>query len=971
MKSFLSEVAEQLYGKYGNSLSDVNILFPSQRARLFFSEALVDIAQRPIWAPRYTTIDELMGQISNLRSADRLRLISELYGVYSKYHQEDFDRFYHWGEMLVADFDMIDKYCVNAQLLFTNIADLKQIDADIDYLQELTPDQKQCLNQFWNILNTQRSLSEHKEQFLKIWRSLHNIYSEYKERLRSLGIGYTGMIYRDAAERIKCADTLLLPEQNYVIAGFNALSGCEKVLFDYLKTAHNADFFWDYSDYYLSPEQEAGRFIRENISRYPSALPISHQDLRSNISTLTVASTTTSVAQCKYVVEILKQIAGVDKNGHIGHLERDTAIVLTDEGLLLPLLYSLPKELKNGSKSESVGVNVTMGYSVRQSVAYSFVERLLELQNHARHSEQGDTFYYADVDGILTHPYLQHSDTKVITELRTQIVKEHIYNVPASMLAELPFAKDIFVHTSTAEQLMEYVDDVLCMVVQSIGAADVLQTEFLLHIRQSLLQLKNMVDNCQIELTQGLCRSLIRRHLQTVRVPFEGEPLEGLQIMGILETRNLDFKNVIVLSMSDNNFPGNRITDSSFIPYNLRFAYGLPTKEHHEGVYAYYFYRLIERAENVWLLYSSLADEKGSGEPSRYIRQLEFESGLKINFQKVGVEINVKHSEEFSVAKDERAFVLLDRYTTGEVALSPTALSTYVKCPMKFFYKYIANIKEEDKLEENLDDRGFGNIFHSAAEFLYTDIIGNAAPKDALERISDNDIVESVDRAISHICYNKKPLTDSMLKGEIGIVRQIIIKYLKEHLLRYDIAHSNFSVMALEQDFDCTFDFESAGIKRKVLLKGRADRVDSLNNGIVRIIDYKTGGEHLVYKDFDKLFNGSDADRVSNTINTLMYAMIATRKFGRQIQPALYYLRNMHNYDYSPLLYRTEGRVPNKQTIYIEKYSDIAEEFEAQIRATLASMYDPQVPFSQAKDSHACIYCEYKPICARKVRKVD
>ena len=973
MKSFLTELAEQLYARYGGQLSRVTVLFPSQRARLFFVEALREVAGgTAIWSPQFTTVDELMCSLSQLRSADKLRLVSELYTIYKKYHEEKFDSFYHWGQMLIADFDMVDKYMVDAERLFTNIADIKEIESDLSYL---TDEQREYLSRFWGTVSSSSSLSEQKEYFMKIWRTLPTIYSEYKSHLRSLGIGYTGMIYRDAAEKIKASSTQLLEPVHYVVAGFNALSNCEKTLFDYLKTAHNADFAWDYSDYYFDNTfQEAGRFMRQNLERYPSTLNISHCDLRQSIERVTIASTATSVGQCSYLAQVLSQIAGRDEAGKIKPLDRNTAIVLTDENLLMPLLYALPPELKCAGESGHEGVNVTMGYPLRSTFAYSFVERLLELQNqnHVRVKEDGSvTFYYADVEGLLTHPYLADSDAEQIAQIRKRIVDERIYNVPEQMLLSLPFGTQIFTHCQQPQQLLSYIDSVLLHLLDGIEATaeNRLEIEYIIRIRTNLRQLANMVSSCSIELSMKLCASLVRRHLQAVRIPFEGEPLEGLQIMGILETRNIDFKNVIVLSMSDSNFPGTKITDNSYIPYSLRYAYNLPTQEHHQGVYGYYFYRLIERAERVWLLYCSTSDEKGTGEPSRYIRQLEYESGLPMEFVKVVNPVNVVRQGAVTVEKDFRAMAELERYLTGVSTLSPTALSTYVQCPLRFFYRYVAHIKVEDTLEEGLDDKGFGNIFHTSAEFLYKKFIGRADIENCLQHIDDKTISDCVDQGIAEVCFKGNAVTQEQLQGELGIVRRIVIRYLKDNLIGYDIAHPNFVVKELERSFSYPFTFTSGDRDVTVTLEGRADRIDSLDNGMLRIIDYKTGGEHLTFAGFDNLFGGSASQRVSNTINTLTYAMIATRKYQQDVQPALYYLREMNNSNYSPLLIEGKGR--GKPIGPIVAYSDVAERFESYVIGTLAEMFNPQVPFCQAEDDKACSYCDYSKICDRGKKKVD
>ena len=964
MKSFLAQVAEKLYGEYRDDVSKLVVLFPSQRARLFFCEALLDVVDKPVWAPQFVTIDELMSQISSLHSADRLRLISELHAVYNEFHEEDFDHFYHWGEMLVADFDMVDKYMVDAERLFVNIADIKEIEADLSYL---TPEQEEYVRRFWNTLSSNMSLSKQKEFFLKIWRSLPAIYTKYKARLREKGIGYSGMIYRDAAQTLSDAQISPLAQTQYVVAGFNALSSCEKVLFDHLKSCYDADFFWDYSDYFVDDQmQEAGRFIRENITRYPSKFTIQHNDWRKNVKSITVASTATSAAQCKYVAQVLSHIAQRDGDGNMLPLDRNTAIVLTDENMLEPLLYALPAELK-GTKAGSDGVNVTMGYPLRSTLAYSFVDRLLELQSHSKLKEEGVTFYHQDIESLLSHPFLSNSDAEAIRRLRNTIVEERIYNVPQSMLLSLPLAKYIFVHCAESVELLKYLDNVVSHLPEVIGIDDLLQIEYIVQIRKALQQLTNMVVSCNIKLSLSLTRSLVRRHLQGVRIPFEGEPLEGLQVMGILETRNIDFKNVIIMSMSDSNFPGTRITDSSAIPYSLRYAYGLPTQEHHQGVYAYYFYRLISRAENIWMTYCSTADEKGTGEPSRYIRQIEYESGVPITKVKVGVDVNLQQTESIQIAKDEHTMSLLNQYTDGTTRLSPTAFSTYVQCPMRFFYKYMAKIRVEDELEEGLDDKTFGNIFHRAAELLYGAAVKEANPLVVLERIDEERIIECVDTAIGEECFNSAEFDHSKLQGELSIVREIVIRYLKDNLIAYDKKHPDFSVMALEDVFDAPFEFEVGGKKHSVVFEGRADRVDSLTSGVCRIIDYKTGGCHLTFKGFDKLFYGSSAERVGNTINTLIYAMIARRRRGIEVQPALYYLREMYNDNYSPLLRVSYKGEDNKMVSYdIERYSDVAEEFEGYLSEILSDLFDKDKPFCQAEDQRACTYCDYAAVCGTK-----
>ena len=971
MATFIEEVASRLYDKYGDDVSSLTVVLPSKRARLFFAEALANIAVRPIWEPNYTSIDEVMCQLSALRKADRLRLIAELHKVYKEYHDEEFDEFYHWGEVLLADFDMIDKYQVDAAQLFTNISDLKELEADMSYL---SAEQIELINRFWRTLTGETSKvideASAKGRFLKVWRSLGAIYDNYRARLRSLGIGYTGMIYREAADRLSEGKVELSGDEKYVFVGFNALSECEKKLLEYLQTAACTEFYWDYDRYYTDNKyQEAGMFIRENLSKFPSTEKISNNNF-CNIKSVNVLSTSSNVAQCQCVVDILEDIAA--KSG--GVLDKSTAVVLTDENLLMPLLYALPEKFK--VKNEKMGdkevvkpaVNVTMGYPLRNTLAYSFVERLLELQKHAGTNKAGETtFYYIDVDGLLAHPYIADVSTSQYSKLRSEIVEQRLFQVPVSMIATTPLLEKLFCKTENWSELSEYLLTVIDAVSESTGAGEEsgYRAEFLSIAYDALAKLQNVVCQCDIDMPVKIYHSLVRRHLQAERVPFTGEPLEGLQIMGILETRNLDFKNVILLSMTDNNFPGSRATDKSFLPYGLRYGFDIPTAEHHEGVYAYYFYRLVERAENLYMLYSSAADDKSTGEPSRYIRQIEYETDFKINYTNVGVEVSLSDSSNIEVAKSDEVFDKLLRFTRDK-GLSPTALSTYVKCPLKFYFNVVERLRPEDELEESIDNMTFGNIFHEAADLFYSQIKNDADPASRLAELRDRgEVAKCVDEAIAKVYFGAE---DGVLRQELGgeliIIRNIVREYLGSNLLNYDIRNNEFVVADTEYDLKMTMPIEVGDEKFDVCLAGRADRIDSLNNGLMRVIDYKTGKPRLNYSGVDALFHGEPiaTKRESNIINTLLYAMMLSREKGRDVRPELYYVGSMVHEEYSSRFVETVDR----KSRTLEAYSEVAEEFESEVANTLREMFNRRIPFKQCEESSACKYCDYQTICNRK-----
>ena len=971
MATFIEEVASRLYDKYGDDVSSLTVVLPSKRARLFFAEALANIAVRPIWEPNYTSIDDVMCQLSALRKADKLRLVAELYKVYSRYHEESFDEFYHWGEVLLADFDMVDKYLVDASQLFSNISDLKELEADMSYL---SAEQIELINRFWRTLTGETSKvideASAKGRFLKVWRSLGAIYEEYRSRLQQLGIGYAGMIYREAAERLEQGKAELSGNERYIFVGFNALSKCEKALLGYLQRAARSEFYWDYDRYYAENKfQEAGMFIRENLSLFPQEERLSCDNFR-NIGSVNILSTSSNVAQCQSVVDILEDIAA--KNG--GVLDKDTAVVLTDESLLMPLLYALPEKFKvkreNRGDKEVVkpAVNVTMGYPLRNTLAYSFIERLLELQKHARRDKSGEaTFYYVDVDGLLTHPYIADVSTSQYSKLRAEIVEHRLFQVPSSMVATTPLLQDLFHKTEGWREQSDYLLNIIDTISESTAAGEesAFRSEFLSIAYDAILKLQNVVEQCDIEISESIYRSLVRRHLQAERVPFTGEPLEGLQIMGILETRNLDFKNVILLSMTDNNFPGSRATDKSFLPYGLRYGFEIPTAEHHEGVYAYYFYRLVERTENLYMLYSSAADDKSTGEPSRYIRQIEYETDFKINYTNVGVEVSLSDSSNIEVAKSDEVFDKLLRFTRDK-GLSPTAFSTYVKCPLKFYFNVVERLRPEDELEESVDNMTFGNIFHEAADLLYAQIKNDADPASRLAELRDRgEVAKCVDEAIAKIYFgNEDGVLRQELGGELIIIRNIVREYLGSNLLNYDIRNNEFVVADTEYDLKMTMPIEVGEDKFDVRLAGRADRIDSLNNGLMRVIDYKTGKPRLNYSGVEALFHGEPiaTKRESNIINTLLYAMMLSRERGRDVRPELYYVGSMVREEYSSRFVETIER----KSRTLEAYSEVAEAFEAEVANTLREMFDRRTAFKQCEDDSACKYCDYQTICNRK-----
>lgn len=950
--TFLGEVASSLYHKYGNEIENLTIVFPSLRARLFFSEALSQATQqRVIWQPRYISMDDIMCEASSYRKGDKIRILTEFYKIYSRHHNESFDKFYHWGEILLNDFDMIDKYMIDADMLFSNIFDLKELEADISYI---TPEMRETINQFWSHFQEQESLSAYKVRFLKIWKSLAPIYHTLRQRLKELNIGYTGMIYRSAADNLKQGVINFKTGQHYVFVGFNALSECEKQVLTFLQNNYKTDFFWDYDSYYTDDtNQEAGMFLRDNIKKFTPSHDITHDNFLNIKKKITVISTSSNIIQCKYIDTLLREIEPKYR------IDKDTAIVLTDENLLMPLLHSLPAPMEQESNS---ALNITMGYPIRHTPAYSLLIRLFELQKGAREKDSEANFYHVDVLGILSHPYIAEHIGELGKKLQSEILDGRHLRVSQQLFTENHLLSTIFRKTGDWESLYKYLIDVISAISSSIADKRELATltqSYMLILSDNIRQISNTISNCDIDISTSIYTLLLKRHLQGVRIPFNGEPLQGLQIMGILETRNLDFKNVILLSMNDDNFPGKLSGDSSFIPYNLRLAYGIPTPEHHEGVYAYYFYRLIQRAERVDMLYCSMSDDKSTGEKSRYIHQLTFESPYKIEHRNIGVNVAAGSHSPIVIEKQGEVWRALSSYLNNpQKSLSPSAFSPYITCPLKFYFSSIAKIRTTDTLNEEVDNPMFGNILHKAMQQLYTPLIGIANPKAELEHMLKGHKVEEVVIKVINSEYAKGyNLSAAEYSGNLLLVKNIVVDYIRKSIIPYDIAHNDFAVMSLEKEIYYDIQLQDGSI---VKVGGIADRIDSLDDGALRVIDYKTGQGHNEINGVESTFSNTSS-ATNYPLQTLLYSMILNKLTQRNILPALYTVKNMVKPDFTPYLIDLDA---SRKPVNYLSYSD---DFEQLLQQKLSELFNSEIAFCQCdkQNESLCKYCDYKLICRR------
>lgn len=904
MRSFLEQSAESLWQRYGEGISDLKLVFPSKRARLFFGEALSKLINRPLWQPQYLSIDDMVWGLSRMRETENLRLVAELYRIYSRYHNESFDRFYNWGVMLLQDFDMIDKYRVDADKLFANISDLKEIEAQFE---DQSPERELIL-QFWRNFDKGRFQSKEQQEFLRIWRSLAPIYTQFRERIGELGVAYAGMAYRYVAENI---EEIYTESATYCFLGFNALNECEQKIFSFLHKRGDALFLWDYSTLYVDDKsQEAGRFIRRNLARFPQAFEISCDYNRA--LEVDVVDSPTDILQCKALTTKLEQIYERQ-----GYLDKETAVVLTNENMLEQVLASLPPCVER--------VNVTMGYPLTSTLIYNFLERLLQLQTRKR----VDEFYHRDVLGILNHPYVNQIDRGEVEALVQRVQDMQRVYIGAGELSRF---EKLFTPVTEVEQLQNY----LLSAVSFISDTDDDQRrEFTYTLIAGIATLKQTIRSCSIGLSVGMYILLLRQMLSLKRVPYTGEPLGGLQIMGILETRNIDFSNVIMLSLNDDNFPGN-ITSNSYIPYNLRQAYNLPTATDAEAMYAYYFYRLLQRADRLTMMYTSAADEKSTGEQSRYIYQLEYESPFKVKRSEIALSLDKPVKNEIAIVKSREIIQKM-----REKRYSPSALNRYLACSLRFCLYDIDYIRVDQSVEEEFSKMALGNALHRSMELLYEPFVGKVNPGKYIAAITQQQVDEVVDRVLQ-----EQGVAEG---GHFEIAVQTIKRYIAQNLA-YDLSREQgFVVERLESKISA----ELCGLT----LYGTADRVDRLVDGSLMIIDYKSGaGDSADFASVEKLFDGQQGNKA--VFQTLLYALICRRSERVDVVPALYIGRLMNKEKYSPFL-NMNGRELN--------YSDeeILKEFEERLEVLVEQMFDLDRKFMKCDNERTCAWCDYRVLCGR------
>ena len=986
-KTFLEYVAEDIISKYGTDLSRIAVVFPNKRAALFLNEHLARLAGQPVWSPAYITISDLFRQHTDLKTADPIKLICDIHKSFTKCTgiDETLDHFYGWGQLLLADFDDIDKNMADADSIFCNLKDIHELD-DISYLDD---EQKEMLARFFANFSDDID-SELKKRFLSLWSHFGDIYHDYNRRLTEQGIGYEGAIYRKVASE----QTLHLKYDKYLFVGFNLLQKVERVLFSRLMKEDKAKFYWDFDEYYMpspSPFPSGGALVggygipaiptqptcsvgalpggalvssaptNLNLSDFPNELDNTDRDIYANMcrpKRIRFISSPTENAQARFAANWLLE-------NHRYRAGRKTAIVMCDESILLPIMHSLPPEADK--------VNITSGFPLAMTPVASLVMLLFDLYTLGLR-KKGTAFNPHYLKKLMAHPYAHHLTISTPHHLTTSTILHHI----ATLIKQVGIATK--------------------------PEGDPLTQESVFRMYTILNRLATLADSGDLLVDNTTLRRLLSQLVSTSSIPFHGEPVVGVQIMGVLETRNIDFDHLLLLSCNEGNMPKG-VNDSSFIPYTIRKAHGLTTIDNKVALYSYYFHRLLQRAGDITIAYNNSTDNGHTGEMSRFMLQLLVESGQKIDHYSLTAKNHPTPLMPKPIQKDETVLSKLQQISR----LSPSALNTYIRCPLAFYYQYIAHIQEPDP--ETIDNRLFGNIFHRAAYLIYKDITDRSplVEKAHIQAYLSNRtlLANVVDRA-----FQAEQCTPN--NGLQIINREVIIQYITK-LLKIDQQLCPFSILAMEEEAkvytQLSFTIPSEGAlvggygipaiptqptcsvgalkggalvssaprtnaprtsaptkQYSLTIGGIIDRLDILTDKQtgkprIRVVDYKTGNQpSSPIKNIDEIFdpNNIRSKHSNYYLQAILYSLIVSRSkrwnpANHPVSPALLFIKQAPANHYDP-------------TLHIDKHpiSDVTvyeEEFLTKLKHTLADIYSPDTPFTPTDDRKKCELCPYRMLC--------
>lgn len=906
---FLKKIALDFYKREGSGIRGLCFVFPNRRSGLFFRKYLSQLSEKPLFSPAIVTLKDMVISLSDKREADRLELLFDLYDIYREISTtpESFDNFIYWGEIILNDFNDIDKFLANAKQLYSNVKELKEIESDYSFL---SPVQLQAVKSFWEGFLPEGN-SVNKKSFITTWELLYPLYSKLRQKLKEKDAGYEGMLYQMVALNKELLEPLR-EYKNVIFIGFNALNECEKRIFKSVQEMDIADFYWDYQGELIrDSDNKASYFMEYNLSNFPSKFDIVSFDSIGSVPQIEVIGVASSVIQTKIAGEILKEIPGTTHN----------AVVLPDESLLMPMLNSIPVNIEQ--------INITMGYPIAGTPLLSLIKLITEMEWEVR------GIYYKRALPLLKHSYVKKTAKDSVHNILNLIVKENIIYAKRELFHENEFLKLLFSEIPEGDNssalLCDKITAILDILSQSQGVNRI-EKEFIYHIHTAITRVRGLL----IPMTLKTFSRLLDMLIQGLTIPFRGEPLSGLQIMGVLETRALDFENIIICSVNEGLFPKKSISNS-FIPYNLRIGFGLPVKEHEDALYSYLFYRLISRAKKVFLLYDTRTDGLKSGEASRFIMQLKYLYDLPVKERSVVYRVEPQVRREIVIEKDAAVMKKLGQFLQIESgkALSASALNTFIDCPLQFYFSYIEGVEIEEEISEELEASEFGSIFHFVMERLYKLYEGKILTRDLLKTILQDEHL--IEREIDKGFLKYKNIINP--KGYALLIKRLIIKYV-QITLRYDITETPFEYLGAEKKLIRVI---SIKLGMDVPLKGFLDRIDKKE--ALRIVDYKTGKGDLSFRTIESLFDPSFNRRNKVAFQMYLYALLLEHRGELIAEP--YFIREL-----------AKGK---SHRIFIDELQK--DEFKLLLVDLLDKIFDPKIPFSATENSDICKWCDFNSIC--------
>ena len=904
---FLEQVARDFYLREGSGIKEFCFVFPNRRSGLFFRKYLSELTEKPIVSPEIVSFKDFVLRLSDKREADKIELLFDLYKVYSQLSSspESFDEFAFWGEIVLKDFNDIDNFLIDARQLFSNVKDLKAIESDYSFL---SPRQLSAVKSFWEGFLPEGN-SEGKKSFRLMWEILHPLYEGFNSLLDKKNAGYEGKIYREVAGHFATLSTAL----NYkkiVFVGLNAVNECEKKILIYLRDSVKADFYWDYYGPFISDaSNKASFFMRDNLRMFPSEHPLIVNERP--IPEVEVIGVPSSVIQAKLVGEFLKDC----------EKPMESAVVLPDERLLMPLLNAVPEMIED--------VNITMGYSLSATSIPAMIKQITEI----KWEQKG--IYFKRALPLLKHTIVRECSDGLSVTLADKINRENLIYLSFSDFDIHPFLKRLFTPLSGDHNicisLCDKILDVMDIILETPGISRI-NREFVYYVHKAVTRIKGIMIPMSVETFSRLLNFLLER----ISIPFKGEPLAGLQIMGVLETRALDFETVIICSLNEGMMP-KREASNSFIPYNLRRGFSLPVYDFEDAVYSHIFYSLLTRAKRVVLLYDSRNEGVKTGEQSRFILQLKYLYNVKLKEKTIDYKVDFSPQKEIVIEKDNNIIAKLKSLfgEAGESAFSATLLNNYIDCPLMFYFKAVERLEKEDEVTEEVEANEFGSIFHYVMEKLYQPYKDKVVTKELIKNMIDNSelIEHHVNNGFAKYKNNPDP------SGYSLIIKKLIIRYVII-TLKHDLSIAPFKYLGSEVKLRKPFLTES-GIA--ITLKGSIDRIDYTDK--VRIVDYKTGKGDLKFKYIEDLFRSDYKQRNRTAFQMLFYSLLSGYNESFYAEP--YFLRQL-----------TSGSI---HTMLVE--SDLVGKFASNLSSLTDEIFDKNIPFSTTKNRDVCKYCNFYSIC--------